>query len=67
MSHLGGRARIKVKIAMFATMSATSGAAPPVVLGAYNDKISSMRVEPANRSETCNDVREGEIALYRNQ
>lgn len=33
-------------------------------VGGFNDKISSIRVEPANRSESCDDLREGEIALY---
>ncbi len=33
-------------------------------LGGYNDKISSMRIEPAARSQICDDVREGEIALF---
>ncbi len=35
-------------------------------LGGYNDTISSMRVELASRSQTCDDVKGGEIALYRN-
>jgi hypothetical protein len=33
-------------------------------LGTWNDIISSIRVEPANRSEFCNDVQQGEIALF---
>jgi hypothetical protein len=33
-------------------------------LGSWNDIISSVRVEPANRSEFCNDLQEGEIALF---
>jgi hypothetical protein len=35
-------------------------------LGAWNARISSMRVEPANRSYTCDDLRENEIALFEN-
>ncbi len=35
-------------------------------LGGFDNKISSMRVELASRSQTCNDVKPGEIALYRN-
>ena len=35
--------------------------------GTFNDKISSMRIEPANRSQTCDDTREGEIALFQHQ
>lgn len=35
-------------------------------LGGYNDKISSIRVEPAKRSQLCDDLREGEIALFEN-
>jgi hypothetical protein len=35
-------------------------------LGAWNDTISSFRVEPASRSETCDDIQDGEIALYEN-
>jgi hypothetical protein len=35
-------------------------------IGSFNDKISSMRVEPANRSQNCDDLREGEIALFEN-
>jgi hypothetical protein len=33
-------------------------------VGGFNDKISSIRVEPANRSVNCDDLREGEIALF---
>jgi hypothetical protein len=33
-------------------------------LGSFDNSISSFRIEPANRSETCEDLREGEIALY---
>ncbi|HEX8796026.1 MAG TPA: hypothetical protein VF765_33985 [Polyangiaceae bacterium] len=33
--------------------------------GSWNDVISSMRVEPAGRSELCADVMEGEFAVYR--
>jgi hypothetical protein len=36
-------------------------------LGGFNDTITSMRVEPASRSQTCDDLRDGEIALYRNR
>ncbi len=32
--------------------------------GGFNDKISSIRVEPDNRSQSCDDLREGEIALF---
>lgn len=35
-------------------------------LGDFNDKISSMRVEPTKRSAVCDDLREGEIALFEN-
>lgn len=35
-------------------------------LGPWNDKITSFRIEPANRSETCDDIKEGEIAFYEN-
>lgn len=35
-------------------------------IGGFNDKISSMRVEPADRSANCDDLRDGEIALYEN-
>ncbi|MCY1058987.1 hypothetical protein [Nannocystis sp. SCPEA4] len=35
-------------------------------LGGFNDKISSIRVEPAKRSQLCDDLREGEIALFEN-
>ena len=31
----------------------------------WNDEISSMRIEPANRSEQCSDVMEEEIAVFR--
>lgn len=33
-------------------------------LGNFNDRITSVRVEPGDRSQTCDDLREGEIALY---
>lgn len=33
-------------------------------LGPFNAQISSLRVEPGNRHSTCDDVAEGEIALY---
>lgn len=33
-------------------------------IGDFNDKITSMRVEPGNRAVTCDDLREGEIALF---
>jgi hypothetical protein len=33
-------------------------------LGPWTDKISSMRIEPATRSPNCNDLQEGEIALF---
>jgi hypothetical protein len=36
-------------------------------LGDFNDKISSMRIEPADRSQTCDDLREGEIALFQHE
>ena len=36
-------------------------------LGGFNDKVSSIRVEPAKRSMLCDDLREGEIALFENQ
>lgn len=35
-------------------------------LGTFDDKISSIRVEPASRKQTCDDLQEGEIALYEN-
>ncbi|MBZ5710652.1 hypothetical protein [Nannocystis pusilla] len=35
-------------------------------LGGFNDRISSIRVEPAKRSQLCDDLREGEIALFEN-
>lgn len=35
-------------------------------IGSFNDQISSMRVEPANRSQNCDDLRDGEIALFEN-
>lgn len=35
-------------------------------IGGFNDKITSIRVEPANRSQLCDDLREGEIALFEN-
>ncbi|WP_096331497.1 hypothetical protein [Nannocystis exedens] len=35
-------------------------------LGGFNDRISSIRVEPASRSQLCDDLREGEIALFEN-
>jgi hypothetical protein len=35
-------------------------------LGPWDDVISSIRVEPASRHETCDDVQEGEIGLYEN-
>lgn len=33
-------------------------------IGGFNDKISSIRVEPAGRSVNCDDLREGEFALF---
>jgi hypothetical protein len=36
-------------------------------LGSFNDTISSMRIEPANRRQTCDDLQEGEIALFENE
>lgn len=33
-------------------------------IGNLHDAISSARVEPANRSQTCDDLKNGEIALY---
>lgn len=35
-------------------------------LGSFNDKISSIRVELASRSQLCDDLRDGEIALFEN-
>lgn len=33
-------------------------------LASFNDTVTSMRVEPADRSPTCNDLRQGEFALF---
>lgn len=33
-------------------------------LGGFDNKVSSIRVEPASRSQLCDDLREGEIALF---
>lgn len=33
-------------------------------IGDFNDKITSVRVEPGERSQSCDDLRVGEIALY---
>jgi hypothetical protein len=33
-------------------------------LATWNDVVSSIRVEPARRSQICDDVQQGEIALY---
>lgn len=33
-------------------------------IGELHDEISSLRVEPADRSANCDDLREGEVGLY---
>jgi len=33
-------------------------------IGTFRNNINSWRIEPANRSMTCDDLREGEIALF---
>jgi hypothetical protein len=35
-------------------------------LGAFDDKITSMRIEPGNRKDTCDGLEEGEFALFEN-
>lgn len=36
----------------------------PRVTSDWNDSISSARVEPASRSQDCNDLKDGEVGLY---
>ncbi len=35
-------------------------------LGEFDNRITSIRVEPSDRSQICDDVREGEVGLYQN-
>lgn len=39
----------------------------PKLTSDWNDSISSMRVEMANRSQSCDDVRDGEVGLYESE
>ncbi len=39
----------------------------PTLTGDWNDRITSVRVEPAARHVTCDDVLPGEIALYQQE